>query len=328
MANKYYTLMVIPEKSQQVRKVVIPSYVFKGGILVMAFLGVLAAIMVLDYANVVNQISENKQLKSENRQLKQSVQVFKNKMVTLENMLDRVHTFTTKLRIITNIEEYPAPTQGPVAEPATAPAAPPAHTAPAAPTPVHTETSSATTDDLNDTDTNLSVEREFDELNRLANQQEQESQFILERLGEKRSILATTPTIIPTLGYITSDYGVRVSPLDGRRKMHEGIDIANRYGADVIAPADGLVTFAGIKPGYGKVVIIDHGNGLETAFAHNSRFYVKDGIHVHRGQRIAAVGDSGHSTGPHCHYEVRASGLPVDPCWYILNQPSACRKQN
>ncbi|MBI3557810.1 MAG: peptidoglycan DD-metalloendopeptidase family protein [Deltaproteobacteria bacterium] len=421
-SNKFFTVMVVPEKSQQVRKVVIPSAIFKGGILSLAFLAVLATIMVLDYANVMNQINENKKLKIENRELRQSVQVFKTKMVTMENTLDRVKTFVTKLRIITNIEDTgslpaaavpaqhlpnimaPAPTQPTpvVAPPSNAvpdkpekgdkggssssidetmnrttlpatkkfpvtPAADEADTdvaaaapgdasedSPAASPPVPrttseiyeaarskrltllaalmNETGEAFT--LTDADSSIFVKTEFekldsayDEVDKFALATEQETQDILERLGEKRALLASTPTRIPTLGYITSDYGVRISPYDSRRKMHEGIDIANRYGADVVAPADGTVVFGGVKPGYGKIVIIDHGNGIETRFAHNSKLYVNAGEKVRRGQRIAAVGNTGHSTGPHCHYEVHANGLPVDPCWYILDQPALCRSR-
>jgi murein DD-endopeptidase MepM/ murein hydrolase activator NlpD len=187
---------------------------------------------------------------------------------------------------------------------------------------------------LTDADTSVFVSSEFEkldsayeEVNKFALAAEQETQDILERLGEKRTLLASTPTRIPTLGYITSDYGVRISPYDSRRKMHEGIDIANRYGADIIAPADGTVSFAGVKPGYGKIVIMDHGNGIETRFAHSSHLYVQAGDRVRRGQKLAAVGNTGHSTGPHCHYEVHANGLPVDPCWYILDQPALCRQR-
>lgn len=398
-SNKFFTIMVVPEKSNQVTKVVIPSYVFKGGILSVAFLGVLATIMVLDYANVMNQINENKQLKVENRQLRQSVQVFKTKMVTIENTLDRVKTFVTKLRIITNIEETggPPPQELPpvqntmpsvpvFAPPAQAPAvlpgskkgdgggsefepdsvsrdpeagadilvdAPnnPAQNAPPASVTARYEAAHAKrqillaalmteADDarlastLSDADSSPFVAAEFEkldaayvEVNKFALATEQETQDILERLGEKRMLLASTPTRIPTLGYITSEYGVRISPYDGRRKMHEGLDIANRYGADIIAPADGAVVFAGVKPGYGKIVILDHGNGIETRFAHCSKLYVAVGERVKRGGRIAAVGNTGHSTGPHCHYEVHANGLPVDPCWYILDQPALCRSR-
>lgn len=387
--------MVVPEKSQQVTKVVIPSYVFKGGILTLVFLGVLATIMILDYANVMNQINENKQLKVENRQLRQNVQVFKTKMVTIENTLDRVKTFVTKLRIITNIEDLGgvAPSalpqsNAPVATPVQpAPVSLPTTTPPSPSdrgnTPIDdTRNHSATPDTdmlvdqapqttqpqtkaplspaeqyeaarakrlnllaalmtdstegftLTDADTSLFVKAEFEkldnvyvEVDKFALAAEQETQDILDRLGEKRALLASTPTRLPTLGYITSEYGVRINPYDSRRKMHEGIDIANRYGADIVAPADGAVSFAGVKPGYGKIVIIDHGNGIETRFAHSSRLYVQAGERVKRGQRIAAVGNTGHSTGPHCHYEVHANGLPVDPCWYVLDQPGLCRSR-
>lgn len=393
--NKFFTIMVVPEKSQQVRRLVVPAYVFKGAILAMVFFVVLATIMILDYANVMNQITENKQLKVENRQLRQSVQVFKNKMVTIENTLDRVKTFSTKLRIITNIEEAPGggsstlgssvPAQAPVpaAAPVTAPAPAPAPAPANAPTPMQFDRTGTSIDEtmlapepdtdveeteplnaaaaygelreaarekrrvllaaltapidelltMSDADTSIFVKAEFErldtaweEVNKFAIEQEREAQHILERLGEKRALLAGMPTRLPTLGYITSEYGVRLSPFDGRRKMHEGIDIANRYGADIIAPADAIVIFSGVKPGYGKVVKLDHGNGIETAFAHNSKMYVKAGDRVRRGQKIAAVGNTGHSTGSHCHYEVHANGLPVDPCWYVLDHPAACGK--
>lgn len=163
----------------------------------------------------------------------------------------------------------------------------------------------------------------YSEVQRFALATEQETQLLLEQLGDKRAQFVGMPTRIPTLGgYITSEYGVRLSPYDNRRKLHEGIDIANRFGADIIAPADGVVSFAGVKPGYGRVVILDHRNGIETLYAHGSRLYVNAGAIVHRGQRLAAVGNTGHSTGPHVHYEIRVSGLTVDPCGYILD--SAC----
>lgn len=386
--------MIVPEKTQQVKKLIVPSYIVKGAAGTLAFVLVLAVIMILDYANVMNQITENKRLKIENRQLRQAVQVFKDKVVTIENTLDRVKTFATKLRIITNIEEQPGQNAAPMMPATPLPGLPsvPASPSPPSSSPASTDQTNnggsaafaaqkeslsstgieADTDEeaavvaapaspgadssssrarrkallaslmretpetltLSDADTSLFVKTEFEkldaayeEVNAFAMAEEQEAQYILEKLGEKRAIIAGTPTRLPTLGYITSDYGVRVSPYDSRRKMHEGIDIANRYGADIVAPANGLVLFAGNKPGYGKVVILDHGNGIETYFAHISRLTVRMGERVRRGQRIAAVGSSGHATGPHLHYEVRANGLPVDPCWYILDSPTLCRSR-
>ena len=100
--------------------------------------------------------------------------------------------------------------------------------------------------------------------------------------------------------------------------MHEGLDIAANPGTPVVAPADGMVTYAGYDAGYGKLIVIDHGYGVETRYGHNSEIQVAVGQKVRHGQRIAAVGSTGRSTGPHLHYEVRVNGQPIDPLNYIL----------
>lgn len=102
--------------------------------------------------------------------------------------------------------------------------------------------------------------------------------------------------------------------------MHEGLDIANHIGTQIYATANGVVSFAGRKPGYGKTVVIDHGYGLKTWYGHCHRLRVKTGQKVRRGQNIALVGNTGRSTGPHVHYEVRVHGIPVDPLSYILEE--------
>ena len=101
--------------------------------------------------------------------------------------------------------------------------------------------------------------------------------------------------------------------------MHEGLDIGAKPGTPIIAPADGRVLYAGIKPGFGKFVHIDHGYGVETFYAHNKNLFVKKGNAVKRGRKIASVGSTGSSTGPHLHYEIRVNGTPIDPLYYILD---------
>ncbi|MEI8348139.1 MAG: M23 family metallopeptidase, partial [Pseudomonadota bacterium] len=140
-------------------------------------------------------------------------------------------------------------------------------------------------------------------------------EFILDR----DSFLKSTPTLLPTKGWITSFYGHRMSPYSGRTKMHEGLDIGANIGTPIAAPADGVVTFTGHKPGFGILVQIDHGYGIETIFAHASNSSVQKGQLIHRGDIIAHVGNTGISTGPHCHYEIRVNGTPVDPLYYILD---------
>ena len=139
-------------------------------------------------------------------------------------------------------------------------------------------------------------------------------QFLL----DKDSFLKSTPTLLPTNGWITSYFGRRYSPLSGKLKMHEGIDVGANFGSAVVSSADGVVTYAGVKPGFGHFVQIDHGYGVETLYAHSSKLHVNNGQKVKRGQLIASIGSSGFSTGPHLHYEVRVNGIAVDPLYFVL----------
>jgi murein DD-endopeptidase MepM/ murein hydrolase activator NlpD len=140
-------------------------------------------------------------------------------------------------------------------------------------------------------------------------------QFLLDR----ESFLRSTPTLIPARGWITSYYGPRMSHYSKRVKMHEGLDVGAPIGTPIVAPADGVVKIAGNNAGFGLYVEIDHGYGIETIYAHNSRLVVKKGQKVKRGDMIARLGNTGLSTGPHLHYEVRVNGTPVDPLYYILD---------
>jgi murein DD-endopeptidase MepM/ murein hydrolase activator NlpD len=101
--------------------------------------------------------------------------------------------------------------------------------------------------------------------------------------------------------------------------MHEGLDIGSEIGKQIIAPADGLITFSGHKAGFGNFLELDHGYGIETVYAHADKLLVRKGERIKRGALIAKVGNTGYSTGPHLHYEVRVNGTPVDPMYYILD---------
>ena len=120
-----------------------------------------------------------------------------------------------------------------------------------------------------------------------------------------------------TKGWISSYYGMRTHPLSGRREMHKGIDFAGKLGGPVIAVAKGVVTYAGKRWGYGKVIDIAHGNGYTTRYAHNSRLLVSVGDTVEKGFQIAEIGSSGRSTGPHVHFEVLKNGREINPVRFI-----------
>ena len=142
---------------------------------------------------------------------------------------------------------------------------------------------------------------------------------IFDQLKGKRNMLAATPSIKPVQGWVSSSFGYRTSPFTGRREFHRGLDIATRQGTEIIAPADGRVTYSGRKGLMGNMVTIDHGFGMVTRYGHISKLIKKKGAVVKRGDTIALVGNSGRSTGPHLHYEVRLNGLAVNPTNYFLN---------
>jgi len=118
-------------------------------------------------------------------------------------------------------------------------------------------------------------------------------------------------------GWLSSYYGMRTHPISGRKEMHKGIDFAGKMGGEVIAVAKGVITYAGKRYGYGHVIDIAHGNGFTTRYAHNSKILVSVGDTVEKGFRIAEIGSSGRSTGPHVHFEVLKNGKQVNPVKFI-----------
>jgi murein DD-endopeptidase MepM/ murein hydrolase activator NlpD len=129
--------------------------------------------------------------------------------------------------------------------------------------------------------------------------------------------VAYAPSAWPVQGVVTSSFGARLDPFNNEGAFHSGIDIATAMGDAVRAPADGTVVKAGMGSGYGREVLLDHGHGIETLYAHLSGFAVVSGEEVHRGDILGYVGSSGHSTGPHLHYEVRIHDTPVNPSKYL-----------
>ena len=131
------------------------------------------------------------------------------------------------------------------------------------------------------------------------------------------TVFADAPSLWPIEGRVTSGFGERQDPFNGEGAFHSGIDIAAPYGTPVRATADGDVVTAGWGTGYGREIMIDHGHNISTLYGHLSSIAVIAGQHVTRGEIIGYVGQSGRSTGPHLHYEVRVRSVPVNPHKYL-----------
>lgn len=142
-------------------------------------------------------------------------------------------------------------------------------------------------------------------------------QMIRSAQGGKGGAIGTGIHMWPTSGPITSPFGWRTHPIFGTQRFHSGIDIGADYGDAVVATDGGVVIYADWMGGYGKAVIVDHGGGISTLYAHNSELLVSEGQKVYKGQQISRVGSTGYSTGPHLHYEVREGGSPVNPMNYL-----------
>ncbi|MCC7034600.1 MAG: peptidoglycan DD-metalloendopeptidase family protein [Acidobacteria bacterium] len=132
----------------------------------------------------------------------------------------------------------------------------------------------------------------------------------------------TVPGPTPPTAEVTSEFGWRVDPLNGQPRFHAGLDLRAAYGQEVRSATGGTVTFAGEKPGYGTVVVVSHGSGLETRYAHLSSLEVTEGSQVRAGEVLARSGASGRATGPHLHFEVRRHGHPVDPALVASLMPA------
>lgn len=327
---------MVSNRKGTTRKFVVSAAWLKAGLALTIITSVIGAACVVDYVGLLAQSIENRRLRAENTQLKQQFQVVEGKLNALETGLERVKGFVTKLRLITNVEAEdrtlklaigPLPRSGQSVDAEFGGEREPAM-AGGVMVP-ESDAVFAQKQPTDETQGELAVEGQRDyaslaiRIDKAVQETGVREQGILElweTLSERQSLLAATPSIRPVRGWFTSKFGYRISPFTGRPVMHNGLDLAASPGTPIVAPADGVVSFAGYDPGYGKLVSIDHGYGVITRYGHTSQIYVEVGQKVRRRDVIAAVGTTGRSTGPHLHYEVRVNNVPVDPKNYVLDE--------
>lgn len=143
---------------------------------------------------------------------------------------------------------------------------------------------------------------------------------VVKSFQQKSVALSATPSILPVFGYMISGFGTRIDPFTGAPEFHEGVDISAPYGTPVVASADALVLQAGYESGFGNLVVLDHGLGIYTYYAHLSKILVKGMDRVRRWQIVGLVGSSGRSTAPHLHYEIRYKDTPLNPMYFMISK--------
>jgi murein DD-endopeptidase MepM/ murein hydrolase activator NlpD len=167
--------------------------------------------------------------------------------------------------------------------------------------------------------TNENILKKTDDIRQDASKIVNTLKFVESVMEEQKTRLASIPSVWPTKGYLTSAFGDRIHPFTGKESFHNGQDIATQYGNKVIAPANGIVLVAETQDYYGNLLVIDHGFGFTTRYGHLASFNVKEGERVRRFQVIGYVGNTGRSSAPHLHYEVRYLGKPLNPMNYIID---------
>lgn len=313
--ERFVTLMVIPERTRRVHKVVVPFFVLKLAIIVFSLGAVFMCLIGVDYIHVLGRLAENKRLKGENYRLRQDLQLIRNKVDSMEATIERVSNYAKKLQLLTGQGDAGVPAMkgfdgGADIDLPREPAAKPAKKSSKLMMPVEREPAALTP-------ASVSLPERVEHL--------QSAGLVAEaRLSElqvfylaQSALIAATPSLIPINGWVSSSFGYRRHPYDGSYRLHSGVDLVAEPGTPVRAPADGVVIFSGSKSGYGKVVVIDHGYGIRTLYGHASKLFVNPGERLRRGQKIAEVGSTGMSTGPHLHYEIRKNGNPVNPAAFF-----------
>lgn len=291
-----YTVVILPSPTSEPYRFSLSKKTCKYLIGFSSVLILVLAGFFVQYFLMLGQITELKDLRREAKTQKIQIQSFLTSIDDLKNQMNRLIELDQKLRVITDI--------GPRKEVGVMGLGGPEEVGLS-----HPDSSKLMT----------SIQLDLGDLQAKAIAQEKSFQELTEAVRSRQSLWASTPSIWPTTGWLTSGYGNRVSPFTGRVSKHNGIDIASRQDTPVIAPAAGVVSYTGFDSGLGKLVKINHGYGITTYYGHLAKAAVKVGQKVKRGDVIAYVGSTGLSTGPHLHYEIYVNDVPVNPMRYILN---------
>jgi len=301
MGKNYYTFLVIPQKESATKKFRVSSAFIKF-MSVVIIVGALS-IGYFSYEHIVikGKVEELNRLEELTQTQKSQIDLLAGKVMDFERKMADLRQFDKKIRVMTNLDVNRGGNQ-------------------------MLGVGGSVPGELGIGYQSAEMERtligkiheSMNDLLNEANYQQNSFQELLDFLKKQKSILASTPSIWPVMGWVTSEFGYRKSPFTGKREFHKGIDIATKIGKEIVAPANGIAIEVTKQPGMGNMVKIDHGNNIQTIYGHLLAIKVKKGAKVKRGDVIGTVGNSGRSTGPHLHYGVAVDGVYVSPRRYLF----------
>ncbi len=292
MANEFYTLIVVPHAKARFRKIQVPVRLAKWAGSVIGVLGLAVSAMLVHYVYISFQVHEARRLRAENQTLSRRTKEYEENVGRLQAKVIQLQRVVDKLGVMAGLEApIPDAAVGGVGGVSSAEANAPSLD----PTVVR------------------SMERKVSDLT-------SKSATLESLYRDQKVLLASTPSVWPVRGYLSTSFGNRIDPFTAQRDFHSGIDISTPLGTKVAAPADGVVVTVAEKGGYGKSIVIDHGYGMLTRYGHLDRYNARPGQRVKRGDVIGFVGNTGRSTAPHLHYEVWIRDQAQNPIHFILDE--------
>ncbi|MCC7385705.1 MAG: peptidoglycan DD-metalloendopeptidase family protein [Deltaproteobacteria bacterium] len=309
---RFLTFLVIPDSAGvEVKRLRVPRHWFTVGVSVAGTILLLLLLIAVHDFFLLGELRDVRRLRAENVQLRAQVERMDERVQGMSTLVERVQQFNAQLRKITMLSD-------PERNLAMGPVGQPASTNEGLQDPTALSAAGLKRDLLGEDRAVQLIDNRLALLETDAKSTEDDSRGLQLYLEDQQALLSATPSLLPARGWRTSSFGFRTDPYTGLQQMHSGLDISANIGTTVQATGDGLVTWSGVQGAFGNLIIIDHGQGLSSAYAHLSEIQVKVGDQVKRGATIAATGNTGRSTGPHLHYEIRLNGIPQDPERFIL----------
>lgn len=291
--KRFYTVILVPHTGERFRKWRLSSRGVKALAVLAGAALIATGVLVVHYMSFYQDLTDLRELRLGNAELKRQNIDYEVSVEHLNEQVASLQNFVMKLSVMAGLDETPQLADAGVG-------------------------GSLDLDFGVPASAYAQVKGELDRMRGDLSHLEERSR-VLERFYEQNTLmLASTPSIWPVRGYYSSNYGYRKDPFTGMRAMHYGIDISTPTGRPVAATADGIVLYAARRGTYGNIVVIDHKFGMMTRYAHLSKFNVRAGARVKRGDVVGYVGSTGRSRAPHLHYEVWVDDTTVHPLDYIL----------